>query len=251
MPASLSIIWSSVRFRRNPGRQVASHPDLPLPVLLCPIRNARRMRLRFDERERVLKITHPRSVRPSAALAWAVTQKRWVEEQIGNALPPEPLVPGRMIPVEGIDVELVWSEGASRTPFLADGKLRCGGPDAGFARRIELFLRRFALDVLSEETAEIGERAQLKAICVSVGDARTRWGSCSSKGAIRYSWRLILAPPDARRFVVAHEVAHLKHLDHGKDFKALERELFGGDVTAAERLLRESAPRLRRIALAR
>jgi predicted metal-dependent hydrolase len=67
---------------------------------------------------------------------------------------------------------------------------------------------------------------------------------------VRYSWRLILAPPEARRFVVAHEVAHLKHLDHGRRFKALERELFDGDVAAAERLLRSSAPRLRRIAVA-
>jgi predicted metal-dependent hydrolase len=87
----------------------------------------------------------------------------------------------------------------------------------------------------------------MKAISVSVGDARTRWGSCSSKGAIRYSWRLILAPPEVRRYVVAHEVAHLRHLDHSKQFKALEQELFGGDTRPAETLLRRWSPRLRRI----
>jgi hypothetical protein len=251
MPASSSIIWSSVRFRRNPTRQLASHPDLPLPVLLCPIRNARRMRLRFDERERLLKVTHPRAVRASSALAWALSQKQWVEEQVGRALPPQPLMPGAIIPIEGVDVELAWNDRAPRTPSLADGKLVCGGPETGFARRIELFLKRLALEILSRETAEIAERAGLRATSVGVGDASTRWGSCSSKGAIRYSWRLILAPPDVRRFVVAHEVAHLRHLDHGKAFRALERELFGGDVAAAERLLRELAPRLRRIGVGR
>jgi len=209
------------------------------------------MRLRFDERERMLKLTHPRGVRASAALAWAVTQKAWVEEQLDQALPPEPLVPGARIPVGGVDVELVWSEHAPRTPALAGGRLVCGGTEAGFSRRVGLFLKRLALETLSRETEEIGERAGFRAIAVSVGDARTRWGSCSSKGSIRYSWRLILAPPEARRFVVAHEVAHLKHLDHGKSFRALERELFGDDVAAAERLLREAAPRLRRIAVPR
>ena len=209
------------------------------------------MRLRFDERERVLKLTHPRGGRASAALAWAVTQKAWVEEQLDQALPPEPLVPGARIPVGGVDVELVWSEHAPRTPALAGGRLVCGGTEAGFSRRVGLFLKRLALETLSRETEEIGERAGFRAIAVSVGDARTRWGSCSSKGSIRYSWRLILAPPEARRFVVAHEVAHLKHLDHGKGFRALERELFGDDVAAAERLLREAAPRLRRIAVPR
>jgi predicted metal-dependent hydrolase len=221
-----------------------------LPVLLCAIRSARRMRLRFDERARLLKLTHPRGVRASAALAWAVTQKAWVEEQLERTLPAEPLVPGAVIPVEGVEVELVWREGAPRTPCLMDGTLVCGGPEAGFPKRVELYLKRLALETLCRETAEFADRAGLRAVSVKIGDAKTRWGSCSSKGAVRYSWRLILAPPEARRFVVAHEVAHLKHLDHGRRFKALERELFDGDVAAAERLLRSSAPRLRRIAVA-
>lgn len=251
MPASSSITWSSVRFRRSPARQVATHPELPLPVLLCPIRNARRMRLRFDERERLLKLTHPRNVRAPAALAWALSQKEWVEEQIGRALPRQPLAAGALIPIEGADVELVWSERSPRTPALGEGKLVCGGSQSGFAKRIELFLRRLALETLSRETAEVAGRANLRAISVSVGDASTRWGSCSSKGAIRYSWRLILAPPEVRRFVVAHEVAHLKHLDHGRSFRELERELYGRDIAAAERLLRQVAPQLRRIGVSR
>ena len=244
MPASSNSIWSSVR-----SRKLASHPDLPLPVLLCAIRRARRMRLRLDEARRLLKVTHPRQVRPSAALAWAATHKEWVTEQLGKALPPEPLNPGAVIPIYGKDVELCWSEGSPRLPRLAAGLLVCGGPEAAFPRRIEQFLRRLALETLSRETADIAGRAGLRASAVSVGDARTRWGSCSSSGRIRYNWRLILAHPSARRFVVAHEVAHLKHLDHSAGFKAFERDLFGGDTAAAAALLNAAAPRLRRIGL--
>lgn len=246
MPASSNSTWSSVG-----SRQLASHPDLPLPVLLCAIRRARRMRLRFDEREHLLKVTHPRGVRPSAALAWAATHKAWVAEQLERALAAEPFVPGATIPVEGRDVELRWCEQAPRVPRLVGGRLNCGGPEHGFSRRIEQYLKRLALDRLSEETAAMAEAAGLRAISVTVGDARTRWGSCTSSGRVRYSWRLILADPVARRYVVAHEVAHLKHLDHGAAFRALERELFGGAVAAAEALLRSSGPRLRRIGLAR
>jgi hypothetical protein len=233
------------------SRRLANHPDLPLPVLLCPIRHARRMRLRFDDRERLLKLTHPRTVRPSAALAWAVTQRSWVERQIELVLPGEPLLPGAVIPIEGRDVELCWSERGSRVARLEGARLTCGGPEAGFPRRVEQFLRGHALQTLSRETAEIASGSGLRAASVTVGDARTRWGSCSSAGRIRYSWRLILADPRARRFVVAHEVAHLKHLDHGSAFKSLERVLFGGDTAEAEALLRRSAARLRRIGLSR
>ena len=242
MPANWNIILSNARSRR-----LESHPDLPLPVLLCPIRTARRMRLRVDDRAGILKVTHPRGVRSSAALAWAVSQKEWVEDQLDRVPPAEPFVPGTTIPIEGVEVEIFWSQDGARMPRL-DGKvLICGGPESGIARRVELFLRRRALEALSRDTAEIAALAGMKAISVSVGDARTRWGSCSSNGAIRYSWRLILAPPEVRRFVVAHEVAHLRHLDHGKRFKALERELFGGDTKSAEGLLRSWSPRLRRI----
>lgn len=239
-------MWSSVASRR-----LETHPDLPLPVLLCPIRRARRMRLRIDDREKVLKLTHPKGVRPAAALAWAATHKAWVEEQLEKTLEPVPFVPGAVIPIEGRDVELAWSEAGPRQPGLEGDRLVCGGPQSAFARRIHDFLKRRALDALSSETAEIAARAGVRPVAVSVGDARTRWGSCSSDGRIRYSWRLILADPQVRRYVVAHEVAHLKHLDHGPDFKAAERELFGGDVRQAQRLLRSAGPGLRRVGLGR
>jgi predicted metal-dependent hydrolase len=101
--------------------------------------------------------------------------------------------------------------------------------------------------VLSAETAHYAALVGTSPKSVAVGDADTRWGSCTSEGRIRYSWRLVMAPPEARRFVVAHEVAHLTHLNHGAKFKALERRLLGGDVAAARDLLRRWSPRLKRI----
>jgi predicted metal-dependent hydrolase len=223
------------------------HDDLPLPVEIRGIRGAHRLRLRLDEKRGVLKLTGPLRMNRKAALAWAAGQREWVEAQLGAMLPPEPFVPGARIPLDGEDVELVWDEKAPRTPSLGAGRLACGGPREGFARRIELFLKRRALDILSRETVEVAGRAGAALSSVTVGDADTRWGSCSSAARIRYSWRLVLAPPEARRYVVAHEVAHLVHLNHGPGFKALERQLFGGDPAAARLLLRRAGPRLKRI----
>ena len=60
-------------------------------------------------------------------------------------------------------------------------------------------------------------------------------------------WRLILAPPAVRRYVVAHEVAHLAHLDHSAKFKVLEARLYGPGVSEAKAQLRRLGPRLKRI----
>lgn len=218
-------------------------------MLLCPIRTARTIRLRLDEKRQLLKLTHPRGLSSKAALGWAAKQGEWVEAQIRRTPPAQPFVPGATITIDGEEVLLWWSPEAPRTARLEGGRLIAGGPKARFAGRVEAFLKRLALETLSGETAEIAAVAAVRPTSVSIGDAATRWGSCSSERRIRYSWRLIMAPPQVRRFVVAHEVAHLEHLDHGADFKALERRLFGGDVAAARALLRALGPRLKRIGL--
>jgi predicted metal-dependent hydrolase len=69
--------------------------------------------------------------------------------------------------------------------------------------------------VLAHAKAEHLGRPLLR---ISVRDVRSRWGSCSSAGALSFSWRLILAPPAVLDYVVAHEVAHLAERGHGPEF---------------------------------
>lgn len=229
------------------GRFDALISGLPVPIEIRPVRGARRLRLRFDEVRGVLKLTCPPRTSRRSAIAWALKQRDWVDTQLARTLPAEPFAPGASIPVEGRDRRLVWAEGEPRTPQLLDDELRCGGPREGFARRVELFLKRLALATMSDDAAQFTATAGAKLRSISVGDAATRWGSCTSEGRIRLSWRLILASPQARRYVVAHEVAHLVHLNHGPEFKALEARLFGTGLAAAKASLRREAPRLRRI----
>ena len=234
-------MWSSAR------SEAALLAELPAPIEIRPVRGARRLRLRYDEVRGVLKLTCPMRTSRRTALSWALDQRDWIDAQIARARPAEPFEPGAVIPIAGRETKLVWAEGEPRTPKLGLDELRCGGPRAGFERRIETFLKRFALDEMSREAAEFAASAGVAVKGVSVGDAGSRWGSCSSDGRIRLSWRLILAPPEVRRHVVSHEVAHLVHLNHGPEFKALEARLFGPGLSEAKAALRRVGPRLRRL----
>jgi predicted metal-dependent hydrolase len=182
-----------------------------------------------------------------AALDWAQGQGQWVGAQLAKLQPGEPFRPGATIPFEGRETRLHWEQGLPRTPVLIGGRLSCGGPEAAFPGRIERFLRAQARIRLSAETAEVARRAGVGVRSVSVGDASSRWGSCSSSGAIRYNWRLVLAPSHLLRWVVAHEVAHRRHMDHGPAFRALEGDLYDGNVAAARAELRALGPRLKRV----
>ncbi len=234
-------MWSTAR------SEAALEAALPVPIQIRPIKTAKRLRLRFDEASGTLKLTCPRRTSRKSALTWAVDQRDWIAAQLARVEPGEPFEPGAAIPLEGVEVRIAWDPATSRTPKLSDGVLGVGGPAAGLSSRIERFLKRRALDTMSREVAEYAAAADVIAASVAIGDAATRWGSCSSSKRIRLSWRLILAPPEVRRYVVAHEVAHLVHLDHGPKFKALEARLYGPGLSAAKASLRRIGPRLRRV----
>jgi predicted metal-dependent hydrolase len=242
MPANWNIIVSTARSDAH-----FDHPDLPLPIAIRQVRGARSLRLRYDSARQLLKLTCPPRTSRSAALRWAGEQRAWVDAQLAATPPAEPFRPGARILFEGREIMLDWSPRTPRRAMLKDDILTCGGPIEGFARRVESHLRTVARDTLSDETAACAAIAGVTISGVSLGDADTRWGSCSARGRIRYNWRLILAPPAVRRWVVAHEVAHRRHMNHGAGFKALEAELFDGDVAAARSLLRRLGPRLKRI----
>jgi len=231
------------------GRSDAAELEarLPVPIVVRPMRTARRMRLRYDETRGALKLTCPARTSRRAALAWALDQGDWIAKQIARAAPGEPFAAGATIPLLGREIQIEWEPRAPRTPQLVGDMLRCGGPQASLPRRIEQFLKRLALDTMAREAAEYAALAEVTVRSVSVGDPASRWGSCSSAGRIRLSWRLILAPEQVRRYVIAHEVAHLVHLNHGPEFKSLEARLFGTGVAEAKTLLRRIGPRLKRV----
>ncbi|MGI4955858.1 MAG: M48 family metallopeptidase, partial [Janthinobacterium lividum] len=93
---------------------------------------------------------------------------------------------------------------------------------------------------------EAGQPAGLRPRRVVVKDTRTRWGSCTADGTVMLSWRLLLAPEAVQRYVVAHEVAHLRHMNHGERFWALVRELTPHRA-AAEAWLRSRGAGLQRM----
>ena len=241
MPAKWSGILSTSRC------EPLTLPGLPWPVEVRIHPRARSTRLRVDEARGLLILTCPRRISRRAALDWAGKQASWVEKQLSSVQPAEPFHPDAVIPFRGGSIRLQWNASLPRSPQLADGLLGCGGPLNAFAARIERFLRAEARAALSEVTEEMTRKAGVTVRSVSVGDAATRWGSCSSSGELRYNWRIILAPPHLLQWLVAHEVAHRRHMNHGTEFRTLEATLYGGDVAAARAELRALGPRLKRI----
>lgn len=207
-------------------------------LTLKPNARARTMRLRVDTRTGGVVLSFPARLSRRRALAWAAEQRGWIEAAL-SALPARvALIDGAEIPVRGEPHRIVWDQDLSRRVFRADGKLCVGGPPELVETRVTRWLKSEAMAALSAATDACAAKAGVGVERVGVGDPVSRWGSCSTSGAIRYSWRLILAPGWVLAATVAHEVAHRVHMDHGPRFHALVARLYGDDPSPAREWLR-------------
>lgn len=199
---------------------------------------ARRIRLTLDPASGRAKLVLPRRAALKPALAWAQGKADWLADQRAQLPQPQPFAPGVALTVADEPLIVTWTPGTSRRVQRTAGALSLSGPIETLPRRVDAWLKREALALLTEDTAEYAAKAGVVVSRVAIGDAKGRWGSCASSGSIRYSWRLILAPGWVRRATVAHEVAHRVHMNHSAAFHALVAQLYGADPTPARAWLR-------------
>jgi len=122
---------------------------------------------------------------------------------------------------------------------VEDGVIRVYCHTAELAESILLrWYRQQARAVIAGALALYERRMHVASVSFSIKDQRTRWGSCSSSGIVNFSWRLILAPKFVLDYVVVHELAHLREMNHSRRFWNLVA-LFYPDYEKAEKWLKE------------
>ena len=220
-------------------------------VTLRVNRRARRVSLRLDRTRREIVATAPSSRRLPEAAAFARERAGWIAERIAELPDATPVHPGMVLEVFGEPVRLEAGTGRAKWLPAAAGepaRITAMGDGEGYARAVILMLKKRAVAVLGERTEVYAAMLGAAAPTVTVADAKGRWGSCrpgvrGGAAAIRYSWRLALAPFEVADYVAAHECAHLLELNHGPRFWAHVKALIG-DPKAHRAWLRAEGARL-------
>ena len=223
----------------------AALDGIPVTVRISP--RARRMHLKVCPRTREVLLTVPRRMSQRRALAWAAGHRDWLEAKLAEIPDSVHIVPGALLPLFGIARRINWEPSRPRRIEVEPDRLIVGGPLEALEARVLRWLRAEALALLTRETRELAAAAGVAVARVGVGDPSSRWGSCSARGTIRYSWRLVMAPEFVRRATVVHEVAHLVHMNHGPRFHALVERLLGEDPKRAAAWLGREGAALHRI----
>jgi hypothetical protein len=207
---------------------------------------ARRASLRVDPASGVVRVCLPPRASLRTAERLIADHRDWIARQRATVPPPAPFVAGGVVCFRGVPLRIEWDRAAARRPHVRDDTLLVGGPEEGLAGRIERWLRGEAMRLFADAAHALAAEAGLAVTSVRVGDPRSRWGSCSAGGVIALSWRLVMAPDWIWRAVVAHEVAHRGHMNHGPGFHALADRLSGDTDRPARSWLRANGAALQR-----
>jgi predicted metal-dependent hydrolase len=187
-------------------------------------RQARRYTLRVVAVTREAVLTMPPRGSFREAREFAEKHGAWIASRLDRLPRAAPFEHGVEIPLRGIVHTITHrrtTRGTVWTEIDRDGKrLLCvASPDpAHIARRITDFLKREAKRDLEAAVGRYTERLGVDVRRISIRDQVSRWGSCSTSGALSFSWRLVLAPRFVLDYLAAHEVAHLVEMNHSSRF---------------------------------
>ncbi|MCB1348054.1 MAG: M48 family metallopeptidase [Maritimibacter sp.] len=218
--------------------------DPPIALDIRPSARARRLSLRVSRLDGRVTLTLPKGASRRHALSFVEDKADWIRRHLADRPDAEVPMPGTRLPFRGTDHPVVTGPG--RSVRLADGRIEVPHHDpARTPARLMAFLKHEARAALAEAVDRHAATLAVTPARLTLRDTRSRWGSCTTKGDLMFSWRLVMAPPEVLDYVAAHEVAHLIEMNHSRAFWTTVARTCPG-YEAPRRWLKQNAEALHR-----
>ncbi len=218
-----------------------------VPVVIETRRGVRNVTLRPKTTpNKEIHISKPWMTSTSFALKFLESKRKWIENIFNSAPEKEKLYPGIVIDFLGRSVQIIHDEKMRSNKYMDEERtvLCIGGGADMFERRVRDCIKTELLDEIKKIIKTTPREYWPSHI--TLRDTTSRWGSCSSTGAVSFSWRLAFAPYEVMRYVVMHELSHRKYMDHSPQFWANVTVLYGFGVERAKRWLSKNGQSLHR-----
>ncbi len=187
----------------------------------------KRMTLRFSKKQKAFVVTAPILVPFSTVSRFIDGAKAWftkvdlyqqqnLQQQNGSRI----IEPGQSISILGNLVRVDFIPSPKLKVSLNNEVLEVHGVRSKFEQHLKKYLKNLAYEKLSHYSHEYAQILGVAFKKIAVKEMKTRFGSCTSVGNLNYCWRLIFAPEPVLAYLCAHEVSHLKEMNHSKKFWA-------------------------------
>lgn len=206
-------------------------------------RGARRVTLSISRATGEVTITLPPRFSMARAGAFLEDHRGWLADRLAARPRGIPFEDGMTLPYRGRTLRVVRRDG--RGVRLDGERIEVGGPADALPGALERWLRDRARQRLRARSEAHAEALGVTFARLAIRDTRSRWGSCSTSGTLSYSWRVVLAPDAVLDYLAAHEVSHLREMNHSPRFWAHVAALCP-DHARWQGWLRENGPDLHR-----
>jgi predicted metal-dependent hydrolase len=179
---------------------------------------AKRLSLRLVSKPPHVRMTVPSHVDMEEAMAFYHEKKQWVTTRLAQIFATQPSLAEAAIRFWGEPIRVESTGNLRDTSYLQESVLYVGGEAAHQKRRVDAFLQHSLLTHIQTQVATYAAELGVRYQEIRVKNMHSRYGSCSSQGNLAFTRYLISAPKDAVNYVVAHEVAHLREMNHSPRF---------------------------------
>ncbi len=220
-------------------------PGGPVPVQWRRNARARRISLRIHPKGAAVVVTLPPRGSRAAGMRLLLENAGWVADRLAALPTRTSFEAGASVPLHGLDHQIAHQPGMHGARIV-DQTIQIGGDPEFLARRVADFLRAEARRSIGAIAIAKADRLGIRPRRISIKDTSSRWGSCTARRDLAFSWRLVMAPIFVQDYVAAHEVAHFAHMNHSDAFWRQVAALTDHTDAAVAWLQREG-PRLMRI----
>ena len=193
-------------------------------VLVQRKKGLKRLSMRFSLKDKSFTVSAPIRFPVIEIIKFIDSSKNWftkiINKQFDVVVSKKEIAPGQTIQLLGRPVIIEFIPHFQAKVVLNGNVLEVYGIRSKFEQQVMKYLKDLAYEKLSEYSSSYAKKLKVTIAKITVKEMSTRFGSCTSLGNLNYSWRIVFSPEPVLAYLCAHEVAHLKEMNHSKDFWA-------------------------------
>lgn len=198
---------------------ILGQDDDAVEIFARKSKRARKVSIKISKSKGV-ELIIPTRVSTKKALQFLYSKESWVLEKAREIHKAKKVVfiEGANVPIGGKMHLIVHSGSLRGVTHIENGRIIVSGPTESIPRKVKSFLKELAKKEITARVEIEALKLGVKYNKITIRDMETRWGSCSGKKNLNFSWRLILAPREILEYIATHEVAHLREMNHSRKF---------------------------------
>lgn len=201
---------------------IAEFGEVPLAIKIS--KRAKRISIRISPAKNSIIMSMPKRASIAVGMEFIRSKEGWIKQNLIKEQFVK-LIDGAKIPVLGKEYTIKNLSGRGLSKIAGEEIIIYGSPEFT-PRRSREFLKKVLYEECVSKSQIMAEKINRKVKSVLITAAKSRWGSCTSKGVLSFNWSLLFAPSEILDYIIAHETAHLVEMNHSVKFWKIVRELY-------------------------